>query len=104
MINAAGTWAGAIADLAGVRLPILPRRGFVLVPEPLPLTIHHKVYDAGYVANVLSSDECLQTSAVVEGSDSGTVLIGSPGDLGKLIANETEKWAKVIRTANIKPI
>ena len=33
----------------------------------------------------------------------GTVLPGSPADFGKLIADETEKWAKVIRTANIKP-
>ena len=33
----------------------------------------------------------------------GTVLVGSPADFGKLIAEETEKWAKVIRTANIKP-
>jgi tripartite-type tricarboxylate transporter receptor subunit TctC len=32
----------------------------------------------------------------------GTVLPGSPADFGKLIADETEKWAKVIRTANIK--
>jgi tripartite-type tricarboxylate transporter receptor subunit TctC len=33
----------------------------------------------------------------------GTVLTGSPANFGKLIAEETEKWAKVIRTANIKP-
>ncbi len=33
----------------------------------------------------------------------GTVLAGSPADFGKLIADETDKWAKVIRTANIKP-
>ena len=32
----------------------------------------------------------------------GTVLPGSPADFGKLIADETEKWGKVIRTANIK--
>jgi hypothetical protein len=31
------------------------------------------------------------------------VLAGSPADFGKLIADETEKWAKVIRAANIKP-
>jgi hypothetical protein len=31
------------------------------------------------------------------------VLTGSPANFGKLIAEETEKWAKVIRTANIKP-
>jgi tripartite-type tricarboxylate transporter receptor subunit TctC len=33
----------------------------------------------------------------------GTPLIGSPTDFGKLIADEVEKWAKVIRAANIKP-
>jgi len=32
----------------------------------------------------------------------GTVLAGSPADFGKLIAEETEKWGKVIRAANIK--
>ena len=31
-----------------------------------------------------------------------TVLAGSPADFGKLIAEETEKWGKVIRAANIK--
>ena len=31
-----------------------------------------------------------------------TVLPGSPADLGKLIADETEKWAKVIKFAGIK--
>jgi tripartite-type tricarboxylate transporter receptor subunit TctC len=33
---------------------------------------------------------------------SGTVLAGSPGDFGKLFADETEKWGKVIRAAHIK--
>jgi tripartite-type tricarboxylate transporter receptor subunit TctC len=32
----------------------------------------------------------------------GTSLAGSPADFGKLIAEETEKWGKVIRSANIK--
>jgi hypothetical protein len=32
-----------------------------------------------------------------------TALPGSPADFGKLIDEETEKWAKVIRSANIKP-
>ena len=32
-----------------------------------------------------------------------TPLVGSPADLEKLIADETEKWGKVIRAANIKP-
>ena len=32
----------------------------------------------------------------------GSVLPGTPADFGKLIAEETEKWAKVIRAVNIK--
>jgi tripartite-type tricarboxylate transporter receptor subunit TctC len=32
----------------------------------------------------------------------GTVLAGSPADFGKFIADETEKWAKVIKFAGIK--
>jgi tripartite-type tricarboxylate transporter receptor subunit TctC len=32
----------------------------------------------------------------------GTALLGSPADFGKLIADETEKWAKVIKFAGIK--
>jgi tripartite-type tricarboxylate transporter receptor subunit TctC len=32
----------------------------------------------------------------------GTILPGSPADFGKLIADETEKWGKVIRAAGIK--
>ncbi|MFI7702758.1 NAD(P)/FAD-dependent oxidoreductase [Nonomuraea sp. NPDC049480] len=78
VINAAGTWGGEVAALAGVRLPVLPRRGFILVTEPLrePL-IRHKVYTAAYVTNVASDSAGLETSAVVEGTPAGTVLIGA---------------------------
>lgn len=77
VINAAGTWAGDLARLAGVHLPILPRRGFVLVTEPLPGRVFHKVYAGDYVAATTSSGEGLQTSTVIEGTRAGTILVGS---------------------------
>ena len=77
VINATGTWAGEIAKLAGSDLPIMPRRGFILVTAPAGKIINHKVYDADYVANVASGDADLQSSAVVEGTASGTILIGA---------------------------
>jgi glycine/D-amino acid oxidase-like deaminating enzyme len=77
VVNAAGTWAGDVAGLAGVALPIRPRRGFILVTEPLPVLIRHKVYAASYVGNVASGESDLQSSPVVEGTRAGTVLIGS---------------------------
>jgi tripartite-type tricarboxylate transporter receptor subunit TctC len=32
----------------------------------------------------------------------GTVLAGTPADFGKLLAEETEKWGKVVKFAGIK--
>lgn len=77
VVNCAGPWAGELAALAGLELPVLPRRGFVLVTEPVPVTVHHKVYAAEYVQNVASSDAGLQVSSVVEGTPSGTILMGA---------------------------
>ncbi|MGY5014277.1 NAD(P)/FAD-dependent oxidoreductase [Streptomyces sp. 900105755] len=77
VVNAAGTWGGEVAALAGVHLPVLPRRGFVLVTEPLPRRVRHKVYAADYVADVASDSAALQTSPVVEGTAAGPVLIGA---------------------------
>ena len=77
VVNAAGTWASEVAAMAGVEVPVLPRRGFILVTEPLPEVVRHKVYTAEYVDNVASSDEGLETSTVIEGTRGGTVLIGA---------------------------
>lgn len=77
VVNAAGTWGGEVAALAGAVLPVLPRRGFVLVTEPLPRRVRHKVYAADYVADVASDSAALQTSPVVEGTAAGPVLIGA---------------------------
>lgn len=77
VVNAAGTWGGDLARRAGADLPVRPRRGFVLVTEPLPRVVRHKVYAADYVADVASGSAALQSSAVVEGTAAGPVLIGA---------------------------
>ncbi|MGH3321053.1 MAG: NAD(P)/FAD-dependent oxidoreductase [Streptosporangiaceae bacterium] len=77
VVNAAGPWGGEVASRLGSRLPVRPRRGHVIVTEPLPPLVRHKVYEADYVDTVASDEEGLSCSAVVEGTESGTVLIGS---------------------------
>ena len=66
-----------MARLAGSELPVAPRRGAILVTEPLAPLIRHKVYAADYVAAVGSAEEGLLVSPVIEGTPSGTILIGS---------------------------
>jgi D-hydroxyproline dehydrogenase subunit beta len=110
VVNAAGPWAGDIARLARVDLPVLPRRGFVLVTEPLGPIVRHKVYAGEYVAAVMSSDAGLQTSPVVESTPSGTVLIGSSRErvgfdrsvslpVLRLLAQQAVSLFPVLRTA-----
>ena len=77
VVNAAGTWAGEIAGLAGSSLPIAPRRGFILVSVPTKKLVFHKVYDSEYVANVSSGEDDLQSSAVIESTQAGNILIGA---------------------------
>ncbi len=77
VVNAAGTWGGEVGRRLQASIPVLPRRGFVLVTEPIGDVVRHKVYGADYVANVASESADLQTSPVIESTRSGTVLIGA---------------------------
>ncbi|SDG71928.1 Glycine/D-amino acid oxidase [Sinosporangium album] len=78
VVNAAGTWGGEIAAMAGTALPVHPRRGFILVTEPLTSPrIRHKVYTAAYITDVAGDSAGLASSAVVESTMAGTVLIGA---------------------------
>lgn len=77
VVVAAGPWSGEVAARLGAWLPVRPRRGTVLVTTPMRERIHHKVYDGDYFAATQSAGAELQTSAVIESTRGGTVLIGS---------------------------
>ena len=65
-------------------------------PKKTPVEIVDKLNRA---INAALDDPKLKTRLVELG---GTLLAGSPADFDKLIADDTEKWAKVIRAAHIK--
>ena len=100
IVNATGTWAGDLGRLAGVDVPVLPRRGYVLVTERLPTMVHHKVYAAEYVDNGRRSDAGLRASPVVEGTPAGTILIGSSRErVGFESAVSTDALRTIARNA-----
>jgi tripartite-type tricarboxylate transporter receptor subunit TctC len=65
-------------------------------PKNMPAAIVEKFNRA---VNTILAEPRMQARLAELG---GTALPGSSADFGKLIAEETEKWAKVIRAANIK--
>ena len=68
----------------------------LVAPKDTPRTIVEKLNTE---INVALADPRIKARFADLG---GMVLPGSPDDFGKLIRDETEKWAKVIRAANIK--
>jgi tripartite-type tricarboxylate transporter receptor subunit TctC len=49
--------------------------------------------------NAVLADPKAKARLAAHGSEP---LTGSPAEIGKLMAEETEKWGKVVRAANIK--
>jgi tripartite-type tricarboxylate transporter receptor subunit TctC len=102
----------ALAVTTAVRSPVLPDvptvgefvRGYeasgwngLLAPKDTPADIIARL---NAVINAGLRDPRVKTRLASLGA---TTLPGSSADFGKLIAGETDKWGRVIRTAGIKP-
>jgi sarcosine oxidase subunit beta len=79
VVNAAGALAAEIGRMAGLDIPITPRRGQILVTASLPPLLRHCLISAQYVA-VKFKPELAGTGGMgysLEQADSGNILIGS---------------------------
>jgi len=65
-------------------------------PKGVPADIVEKL---NYEINTALADPVLKARIADMG---GTALAFSPSEFGKFIGEETDKWAKVIRSADIK--
>jgi tripartite-type tricarboxylate transporter receptor subunit TctC len=69
----------------------------VAAPRNAPAEIIHKLNNE--IDSALNDAKMRARIADLGGSP----LLGSPADFARLVTDETEKWGKVIRAANIKP-
>jgi tripartite-type tricarboxylate transporter receptor subunit TctC len=69
----------------------------IVAPKDTPAAIIEKLNNE---INAGLGDPKMKTQLLDLGA---TPLVGSPGDLGKRIADAAEKWAKVIKSAGIRP-
>jgi tripartite-type tricarboxylate transporter receptor subunit TctC len=82
----------------GEVLPGYEARGWygIVVPRATPVKIIEKLNQE---INAALADPTMKTRLTDLGC---AVFAGSPADFGKFIADETEKWAKVVKFAGIK--
>lgn len=121
IVNAAGTWGGKIAAMADIHIPIRPRRGQILVTEPLQPMIHVTMQCARTTATKLNSKMLetldpkirkLGTGFCLEQTQDGSILIGFTREFAgfdkrttleaiELMAERAVKFIPALKTANI---
>lgn len=77
VVNAAGAWSPTIGEMVGIRVPVRPRRGHIVVTEPVPPILRHSAMEASYTRTIDADDAALQVAMVIEHTKSGTMLFGS---------------------------
>ena len=91
VVNAAGAWASQVCSLLGFELPIIPRKGQVMVTEQIPPIGATNVWSAKYIASKLKPVAARREAAgaaqtpeeryglgfAFTGTHSGNYLVGS---------------------------
>ena len=78
VVNAAGAWSGQIGEMVGINIPVVPRKGNLLLVENVPQDfINCKIIIAsGYLAS-LKGDSKVAVAANVQQTKEGNLLLGS---------------------------
>jgi len=79
VVNAAGALAAEVGRMAGLEIPITPRRGQILVTAAVPPLLRHCLISAQYVAAKFKPELAAAGGMgfSLEQADSGNILIGS---------------------------
>ena len=88
VVCAAGAWSSTIGEMVGVEVPVVPRRGHILVSEPAPAIIKHAAMEASYTRTIDADASALLVACVIEHTKSGPMLFGSSREFIGFDGNE----------------
>lgn len=107
VINCCGSWAPRIGEMAGIRIPITPRRGQMLITEPVARFVNAEISSSTFEAliyhpELVDDPRILQynMSFALEQTESGTAIIhGTREDVGLDTGNEPDVIELLLQTA-----
>lgn len=77
VVAAAGAWSASIGEMVGLKIPIIPRKGHIVVTEPVPPMINTYLLDASYFEAVEEDAQRIAVAMVLGQTRSGNILLGS---------------------------
>lgn len=110
LINAAGPWAALIGRMAGLELPIVPRRGQIVISEPVPPYISGDILSAQYIVakynphlieKAPNRSVQLGVGLALSQTEKGNILIGATREfVGYDLSNTREGIREVLKNAS----
>lgn len=97
IVNAAGIFAPTIGKMVNIDIPIIPRRGQLLVTEVVPKILNRPVTAARYLAMKYNPDIARTSAgkaAAIEPTENGNLLIGSTREFVDFNYNTTFEGIK----------
>lgn len=112
VVNATGAYAKFIGEMVGLKIPIVPRRGQLIVTEPVPPLIHGEMNCARYITakfnpELLGTDEMakLGVGLSLDQTVNGNLLIGGTREFVGFNKNTTHRALRAVlkHAASIVP-
>jgi glycine/D-amino acid oxidase-like deaminating enzyme len=103
IVCACGAWSNQICLELGFDIPVIPRKGVLIVTETLPQIINHVILDYDYIC--CKFDENLENGFTIEQTKSGNLIIGSSREFAGFDRNiDFNRTTKILnRAAKIFP-
>lgn len=90
VVNAAGAWAPLVAQSVGLALPIKPRRGQIMISEPVAPYIHKGMLSATYIVAKYHADKLKDSKS--RATQLGVGLSLSQTDKGNILLGATREF------------
>jgi len=96
VVNAAGPWSPQLAKMAGLHLPVEPRKGELFVTQPGPALVRGIVIAAGYLLSKSLSSEEVKQGKMTAG------IYAAPTGRGNLIVGSTRQFSGYDRRSSLQ--